>query len=76
LQLQRCHELGEDDLKGNRVGSGPRQASVATGAPHRIPLDGTTWSVWRDVGLRGAGFPADMVLASPYATNRSRVLRI
>src|SRR6202453_3038594 len=34
------------------------EASVA----HRVPLDGTTWSVWRDVGLRSAGFPADMML--------------
>jgi hypothetical protein len=32
-------------------------------ALHRVPLEGTTWSVWRDVGLRSAGFPADMVLA-------------
>jgi hypothetical protein len=30
---------------------------------HRLPLAGTTWSVWRDVCLRSAGFPADMVLA-------------
>src|SRR5215471_13949003 len=30
---------------------------------HRTPLDGTTWSVWREVALRSAGFPADMVLA-------------
>jgi hypothetical protein len=30
---------------------------------HRVPLEGTTWSVWRDVCLRSAGFPADMVLA-------------
>jgi hypothetical protein len=30
---------------------------------HRVPLEGTTWSVWRDVGLRGAGFPADKLLA-------------
>jgi Lantibiotic dehydratase, N terminus len=30
---------------------------------HRIPLDGTAWSVWRDVCLRSAGFPADMMLA-------------
>src|SRR5262249_39032808 len=33
------------------------------GAGHRVRLPGTTWSVWRDVALRGAGFPADMVLA-------------
>ncbi|HEY6313984.1 MAG TPA: lantibiotic dehydratase, partial [Streptosporangiaceae bacterium] len=38
-------------------------ASPAAGAWHRIPLEGTTWSVWRDVCLRSAGFPADMVLA-------------
>ncbi|MDQ2814645.1 MAG: lantibiotic dehydratase family protein, partial [Actinomycetota bacterium] len=34
----------------------------ATGS-HRVPLEGTTWSVWRDVCVRSAGFPADMVLA-------------
>src|SRR5262245_642654 len=38
-------------------------ASSATGAWHRVPLEGTAWSVWRDVCLRSAGFPADMVLA-------------
>jgi hypothetical protein len=37
--------------------------SPAAGAGHRVPLAGTTWSVWRDVCLRSAGFPADMVLA-------------
>src|SRR5215472_29411 len=30
---------------------------------HLVPLEGTTWSVWRDVAVRSAGFPADMVLA-------------
>ena len=30
---------------------------------HRVPLEGTAWSVWRDVCLRSAGFPADMMLA-------------
>jgi hypothetical protein len=35
----------------------------ATGVSHRVPLDETGWSVWRDVCLRSAGFPADMVLA-------------
>ncbi|HLK02269.1 MAG TPA: hypothetical protein VKU39_20500, partial [Streptosporangiaceae bacterium] len=34
-----------------------------SGAGHLVPLEGTTWSVWRDVCLRGAGFPADMVRA-------------
>ena len=37
--------------------------SAAAGAWHRVPLAGTAWSVWRDVCLRSAGFPADMVLA-------------
>ena len=32
-------------------------------ARHRIGLEGTSWSVWRDVALRSAGFPADRVLA-------------
>jgi hypothetical protein len=34
-----------------------------TAVSHRVPLNGTAWSVWRDVALRSAGFPADMVLA-------------
>jgi hypothetical protein len=38
-------------------------ASPAGGVWHRVPLEGTGWSVWRDVCVRGAGFPADMVLA-------------
>jgi Lantibiotic dehydratase, N terminus len=33
------------------------------GAWHRITLEATTWSLWRDVCLRSAGLPADMVLA-------------
>jgi hypothetical protein len=33
----------------------------ATVVSHRVPLDGTTWSLWRDVALRGAGFPADLM---------------
>ncbi len=33
------------------------------GAGHRVRLTGTSWSVWRDAAVRGAGFPADMVLA-------------
>jgi len=35
----------------------------AAAASHRVPLGGTRWSVWQDVALRSAGFPADMVLA-------------
>ena len=35
----------------------------AAAASHRAPLGGTRWSVWQDVALRSAGFPADMVLA-------------
>jgi hypothetical protein len=33
------------------------------GARHRIALEATTWSLWRDVCLRSAGLPADMMLA-------------
>ena len=33
-----------------------------TTVSHRVPLDGTAWSIWRDVCLRSAGFPADMML--------------
>jgi hypothetical protein len=46
------------------VSSGLHQVlSGLAGAPHRVRLEGTTWSVWRDMCLRSAGFPADMVLA-------------
>ena len=38
-------------------------ASAAAGAGHRVRLPGTGWSVWRDVCVRSAGFPAEMVLA-------------
>jgi hypothetical protein len=37
-------------------------AGAGAGAGHRVRLAGTAWSVWRDVCVRGAGFPADMVL--------------
>src|SRR5579863_8394314 len=37
--------------------------SPTAGAGHRVPLAGTTWSVWQDVCVRSAGFPAEMVLA-------------
>jgi hypothetical protein len=36
-------------------------AASADGARHRVPLAGTVWSVWRDVCVRSAGFPADTV---------------
>src|SRR5579859_7844495 len=42
---------------------------------HRVGLEGTKWSVWREVGLRGAGFSADTVLAicdSPLASSADR----
>ena len=38
-------------------------ALTAAGAGHRVGLGGTSWSVWRDMCLRSAGFPADRVLA-------------
>src|SRR3984957_1082477 len=38
-------------------------SSLVTGTGHLVRLPGTTWSIWRDVGLRSAGFPADRVLA-------------
>jgi lantibiotic biosynthesis dehydratase-like protein len=38
------------------------QGGVIEGS-HRVPLEETTWSMWQDVCLRSAGFPADMVLA-------------
>jgi hypothetical protein len=33
------------------------------GEGHRVRLGGSGWSVWRDVCVRSAGFPAEMVLA-------------
>jgi len=30
--------------------------------PHRVPVDGSPWGMWRDVVMRSAGFPADLVL--------------
>jgi len=38
------------------------RVSSAAQASYRVRLAGTAWSVWRDVCVRGAGFPADMVL--------------
>ena len=38
------------------------QAGVSDG-PHRVSLAGSVWGVWRDVCVRSAGFPADMMLA-------------
>ena len=35
---------------------------AATLQGYRVCLEGTRWSVWRDVALRSAGFPADRVL--------------
>src|SRR5579859_7164253 len=40
---------------GGVVGSGSGQ--------HRVGLGGTGWSMWRDVCVRSAGFPASMLLA-------------
>ena len=37
-------------------------AGAGAGGSHRVGLGGTAWSVWRDACVRGAGFPADMVL--------------
>src|ERR1700683_891593 len=37
--------------------------SPAAGPRHRVRVSGTAWSVWRDICVRSAGFPADMVLA-------------
>src|SRR3984957_10829812 len=38
-------------------------ASPVAYARHRVGLEGTSWSVWRDVCVRSAGLPADKVLA-------------
>ncbi|MET0649243.1 MAG: lantibiotic dehydratase [Pyrinomonadaceae bacterium] len=38
------------------------QAAANHLAPHLLPLEEGQWAVWRLTGLRGAGFPASMVL--------------
>ncbi len=55
-------------MQGRAIDKTSLPASSAAGSPmartgHRVPLAETTWSVWRDVCVRSAGFPADMVLA-------------
>jgi hypothetical protein len=47
--------------QGGAIETGISAASPAAGAEHRVRLAGTTWSVWRDMCVRSAGFPADMV---------------
>src|SRR5580692_3238151 len=49
--------------QGRTVEAATSLPASAAGASHRVPLAGTAWSVWRDVALRSAGFPADMMLA-------------
>jgi len=36
---------------------------VGITAPERVRLGDSAWSIWRDVAVRGAGFPARLVLA-------------
>lgn len=38
------------------------QAAANHLAPHLLPLEEGQWAIWRLTGLRGAGFPASMVL--------------
>ena len=51
--------MTQGGLAGTGAGAG---AGAEAGAGHRVRLAGTAWSVWRDVCVRGTGFPADMVL--------------
>lgn len=44
-----------------RVGN-PGSVPVDSGTDHLIPLPGGNWSLWRCVGVRGAGFAAEQVL--------------
>jgi len=53
--------MTQGGLAGTGTGTGTG-AEAGAGAGHRVRLAGTAWSVWRDVCVRGAGFPADMVL--------------
>src|ERR1700723_2816670 len=45
------------------MGQGGEETATLQSAGHRVGLEGTRWSVWRDVALRSAGFPADRVQA-------------
>jgi hypothetical protein len=54
----------EDTATPHEV-SGERARGETTAAPppsHLIPLPGGEWSLWRQMGLRGTGFPAERVL--------------
>lgn len=42
--------------------TGDEQAAANHLAPHLLPLEEGQWAVWRLTALRGAGFPASMVL--------------
>lgn len=46
-----------------RAFSGGRPERNAEPADHLIRLPGSRWALWRCVGLRGAGFPASLVLS-------------
>jgi hypothetical protein len=54
--------LACEDIDPSRA-AGPEAAAAAPPelAPHLLPLS-EQWGVWRTVGLRGAGFPAALVL--------------
>jgi hypothetical protein len=51
---------GTDPGQGTDAGEG---AEAAKEQSHLIPLEDTGWATWRDVVLRGTGFPAESVLA-------------
>src|SRR5690606_1138982 len=55
--LRRAHpgRAGRPDRRGKVVTDLPQP-------PHRVPVDGSPWGMWRDVVMRSAGFPADLVL--------------
>jgi len=48
------------EVSGERAHDG--RAMAAPQPPHLIPLPGGEWFLWRQVGLRGTGFPAKRVL--------------
>lgn len=50
-------------MNRNNFANSPRRPGEVTGttAPHRIPLPGTGWELWRDAAVAGAGFPARQV---------------
>ncbi|MDQ1721759.1 MAG: hypothetical protein QOI26_1493, partial [Pseudonocardiales bacterium] len=55
--------VAEADLRRGAAAGARLGEPAAMNPPGRIPLGVSAWSIWPDVAVRGAGFPARMVLA-------------